>query len=125
MSRLYDSSAFSVPEVAGEIATVLPAGWDFEYDRLPEGGFYVGEVRDQDGAVMWSGNSPDERLLLLNCYGWLVLRGQKPKHPAWQRTVQLSPQQVTGSMAAVVSDMPDPGDLDPGQVESVYGGSDE
>lgn len=120
MPSLSELTAATLPELAAEVSAALPAGWQFDYDRTPEGHF-EGAIMDGTGSVCWSDAQADERFILLNAFGWLHTRNAPAAHPAWVRGPLVLPKLVP--LVSKQSD--DPADLDPDQVESVYGAVDD
>lgn len=111
MRPLEEVTAWSLLELQAELEEALPEGCGLEISRSPEGEWHVSlpGMRDESG--------PDLRLLLLDLYTWLFLRcHDKPGSALWDRRRETSLVLVT-----VGSNIPDPADLDPSQIELVYG----
>lgn len=120
MPSIEQIATWTVEEILGEIQRLLPEGTAFV--EAAKEGWHVATVQ-QRGAenaepqILWTDNGPDRRLVLLNAFGWLWLRGQKPKHPAWKpRGTEPARRHPAGAFPTV----PDPPDLDPENVRSVY-----
>ena len=80
-------------------------------------------VLSAEGDELWFGASTDRRVLLFNAYGHILrAAGARPRHPAWQRKgeVQIPTQYGMKSHQGSVS-IPDPEDLDPEEILSIYG----
>lgn len=119
MLSLEEMASWDVQDVRAAIASDLPEGWKF----IPEvvNGWYFAKYFDDVGRVVWEDQSADQRLLFFNAYGWLHLRNHKPRIPAWKlRTSEVSPATVAGRASHPQIVVPDPEDLDPDEVRSVY-----
>lgn len=114
MPSVHEINAWPPEQIREEIRRLLPQDWSFKEDT---GRWATGSFLDKDGAIMWEGEEPDRRLLLLSAYGWLWLRGQTPKHPVWKI------RKPGGAMPAQrqAPEIPDPPDLDPVEInKAVY-----
>lgn len=134
-ATLEEMTAWSVGEIQGEIHALLPKGLNFE--ALPdEGGFWTvsfWRVDEETGdkKVVWVETGPDQRIQLFNAYGWLwsQRRPKPPGHSPWQeRRREVGEDQINRAAARRHLPRtspggrraPDPEDLDPDEVRSVY-----
>jgi hypothetical protein len=117
MPSVDEMERWTADDARQEINKILPAGWSFEAHRDEEGWCHA-SFHSADGPI-WSESHPDLKLLLLNAFGWLWLRGQKPKHPAWRIREGAKPARPAPQPHPAVADPPD---LDPEEINSlVYG----
>lgn len=114
-----EMTAWTAEEAAAAIGKLLPAGWTIGLNQDDQGWFH-GEIKDAEAAVQWSDWQADRRVLLLNGFGFLWLRGQKTRHPAWRPRGMASARPNPADPMSRVSSVPDPADLDPAEVQSVY-----
>jgi hypothetical protein len=75
------------------------------------------------GDIYWEGASPDRRILLFDAYGYVLQEaGVKPKHPAWRRRGEIQvPEQYGAKAHQNGLHIPDPEDLSPAEILSIYG----
>lgn len=111
-------TTWSAEEIVEGIKSLLTGGQSFTYSLLPEG-FYSAQILMGE-VPLWHGEHADERLLLLNAFGWAYTRRPTTKtHPAWVRgtppmaQTHAGPQQHIESKELV--------DLDPTEIDAVYG----
>lgn len=104
-------------EIHGAILVALPPECRFEL--TDEGGQWRARFFGPDGAVLWWNTYGDPQVLLFDAYGWLWMRRQKPKHPAWKPRTSRTLVPVYGSTAHGPS-VPDPEDLNPAEIDTVY-----
>jgi hypothetical protein len=125
MPTLEEMTAWSLEEIRGEVKRLLTKGWSFSivWDQEEQIWFAQierdpGEDEGPDPVVVWSGFGPDEKILLFNVYGWLWLKIQpKPQGASpWVRKRELTTVGVTRKALGI----PDPEDVDPEEVLSVY-----
>lgn len=105
-------------EVAREIRRQLPASATFVCEW--RGGTWTARL-ESDGAVTFTIEHIDHRMALYAVYGHLWLRDHRPppQGSLWDAS---TPRPTTASVTRYVqSSFPDPEDLDPAQVASVYG----
>lgn len=117
MATWAEVSTWTNSDIVVEIQKLLPEEWVFEHQLEPTGAFSARVVEMSMGYVQWQDEQADERLLLLNAYGWLFTRKPTARHPAWIRG-ESNVVPVTKQMLPVVED---PEDLNPSEIESVYG----
>jgi hypothetical protein len=120
MPSIEEISAWSVQDILSEIQRLLPEG--FRFTEAAKEGWCIASVQQTvaespEAKVLWSDSGPDRRLLLLNAFGWIWLRGQTPKHPAWRPRPGGQPVR---RHPAPFPKVPDPPDLDPAEIRSVY-----
>ena len=124
MPTIEEMTAWTIDDIQSEIAQILPSGWAFDFDFDPDSGgwwakFVVGSGDQEQTAREWF-NCPEQRLLLLNAYGWLVSRDAKPRHPMWARRTTQIPKPIIGQRHLPGISVPDPEDIDPSEVQLVY-----
>ena len=116
-------SAWSLEEIRVEIRALLPNGWSLVDDE-GEGYWLIRIDRPGEEApvVEYEESNADERMALLNVFGWLWMRSlPKPdKMSPWNRRRELTREGVTTTVSLGGSQVPDPGDLDPIEIDSVY-----
>lgn len=80
-------------------------------------------LRNPAGDTYWEGASPDRRILLFDAYGHVLQEaGVKPKHPAWRRRGEVQvPLQYGAKSHQSGLHIPDPEDLSPAEILSIYG----
>ena len=121
MPSLEEMSAWSLDDIEAAIHHDLPNGWTYQRGYDPDRAGWA-TVIDAEGKVVWETSQiPDERLLLFNVYGWLLTRTATPRHPAWARRTGPTPRPVVGQRFLPGISIPDPEDIDPSEVQSVYG----
>ncbi len=118
MPEYVEMTAWSLDEVRAHLRRVLPSGWKFEQGEAEE--FLWAQILDENGGAIWDHVHMDERLLLLDAFCWLYFRPQpKPENSVWsERRAELTRR---GVMQKVLESVPDPEDLNPEEVRSVYG----
>jgi len=118
MPTLEEMTSWSLDEIRLHIQRHLPADHQF----FVEEGDFGWKVRFEapDGAQLWEQVGFDERVVLLDAFGWLWLRKspteQAPGSP-WVRRPDLRQEHVVRPPTTE----PDPEDLDPDEVLAVYG----
>lgn len=120
MPTLEEVTAWSGEELEAEARHLLPEGWGLSYEQGTDG-WWRASIFDAEQQVVWADSHADPRHLLLNAYGWLLVRGQQPTDPQWRRRRELSPRAVRGDLGLRGVTIPDPEDLDPSEVRAVYG----
>jgi len=121
MTLPLDISTWSEDRIKEELAARLPRGWAFSLLKDVETQFWV--VRIFCGAIEhWSGEDIAPNLALLHALGWVTLQTVKPKaNGLWVRKAgELTPERVHELAYRVSSPDPEPADLDPAEVGSVY-----
>lgn len=94
----------------------IPSHWVLQTSYMDQ--WHRASILDVDGNVQWVGEHSDPKLLYLDALGWLSTRERKVQHPAWKPREQEVP--LYRETPLVVSSDPDPEDLDPVAVASVY-----
>lgn len=115
MPTLEEVASWTLDQIRAHIHGLLPNGWVF--DLQPHTDHWRASYKSDAGLEVWTDKHVDQRIILLNAYGWLwQKRDPKKVHPAWrpQPTRRLIPVQHPAAR------VPDPEDLDPSQVQSVY-----
>jgi hypothetical protein len=134
MHPLEELSYWSIAAIREGLPRLLPEGWVFE--ESPSEGLWGAKIYSPD-KVEWQERSFDERLLLLGAYGFLWMLGYKSNEDSpWFRpntqtredslakinSVQFVPVFNTAKVVPMSRpNVPDPPDLDPSEVFSVYG----
>jgi len=124
MATVEQISLWSVDDALLNIKILLPEGWviNTAYDATSK--LHSVEVLNMEdpqsefGYSQWSGESFDLRVLLLDCYGWLVLRdAPNSSSPMWSRARDPLPKVTkTVTLGGQGTDSDDPGDLDPEEI---------
>lgn len=115
MFTLAETALWSEDETLMRVMDSLPVGWLFHESRV--GTTFHASVTDAAGAQAWSGEQNDRKLLFLDCLGWLRVKDHKTKNPMWRgRDVEVALYRPS----IAPSPIPDPPDLDPDEIASVY-----
>jgi hypothetical protein len=117
MPTINEIASWTLEEIRIEILKILPAGWSFREgreERWVQAAFF--KTGSPETPPYWSDTHMDPRLLLLNAFGWLWVRCQKPKHPVWRP--RSAPSRVVAR--PTIPQVPDPSDLDPQRIRQVY-----
>ena len=127
MFTFEEINSWEAPEIVRQIESRLEPGWRFVCE--PDMGMWAARIEqpDDDGEakVLWEDESPDQRLVLFNAFGWVWARHQ-PQRAAdspWRRRRDLTRKSVTQGVSASSTsypEVPDPEDLDPSEVLAVY-----
>lgn len=120
MSTIEEMSLWTVDDVMVQVRLLLPSGWEVTQGR--EGSFFVSTLSDSSGTVQWDRYNTDLRLLLLDAYGWLLLRNSRPANPSWSREKEITPKTVQGEVGLEGVPVPDPEDLDPKEIQAILAG---
>lgn len=119
MPSIEQISTWTIPEILQEIRARLTEGCTF-VEGTKEG-WYIATVQqtvaNAEVKVLWSESGADRKILLLNAFGWLWLRDQQPKRPAWRPRTGEGPSRPT---RGPLVNVPDPPDLDPAEIRAVY-----
>jgi len=119
-ATLSEMTAWSLEEARAALLAALPPGWVFNIiQRNP----FRAVLLDGDVEV-WSGDNYEERLLILDAYGFLATRqAPVPTVGPWvpRRT------ELTSEVVLRHAMPPDPPDIDPAELAVAYsiGGSDD
>lgn len=82
-----------------------------------EEGWYKAALTNQD-VHQWGGEHPDPKYLCLEALGWLSVQNRQVQNPAWRpRDQEVALHRPSGTL---ISPVPEPADLDPAEVASVY-----
>jgi len=122
---LDDLMVASVPELKDLLRTMLPDSCQLHSDWDPGEGLFNVLVRriGENGIVLWSQSGIDERILLLDLAGWLWfdrLPQPPPGSPWTLRNNRAAPARRPIGLPHLETSMPDPEDLDPEEVQTVY-----
>ncbi len=121
MFELGDISTWSIEEARTQVLNLLPEKWHLSVG-CDESGFWTVRVTspDEEGAdvLMWKGEALGELGVLLDAFGYLWLRSQPGPEldSPWTR----KKSRIPSPCFSVSDKAPDPEDLDPGEVASVY-----
>lgn len=110
---------WSNPEIMSETQKLMPEGTVFTCMFDEEGSVFVAQAVESNGEVLWGTFNPDERLALLAAFGhfWRKTQKRPPPGDHWgPRRQEMIHQYITKR----VERAPDPEDLDPDEVASVY-----
>jgi hypothetical protein len=116
MPTLDEMSTWTVDEINAQILKLVPASLKFELETHPD--HWRASYKTENG-VVWSEDHYALRILLLSAYMWLHQRLHPVRvHPAWRPSPSrpLVPVHPSGGSPPV----PDPSDLDPAHIASVY-----
>lgn len=103
----------TLEEVRQKILSFLPVGWTFEEETIGE----VFRVRLRHEVIEWEACHIDLQWLLLSACGYLWSKKHRPAPDSpWVRRHNPIAKTVTSRMVG----LPDPEDLDPKEIESVY-----
>jgi len=120
MYELEEMSAWTPDEVLVKIRENIPSGWGFHYGISTEDNWVYAIVKDSEGVELFSETQGDPKILFLDLLGWLMLRGQKAQHPAWQRrSGEVNPNKRE-TRQPKSSTEPEPADLDPVEVAEFF-----
>jgi hypothetical protein len=113
-------TGWSIDELREELKALLPKSWQFVI-QAERSGFWVvrfEELRESGPEMVWEALEVDERRALFEAYGylWMKQRPFRELDATWvRRRPMMSPPQ-----SSVSDSSPDPEDIDPEEVESVY-----
>jgi len=120
-------TAWDSLDIQMELKKLLPEGWAFEhlYGADCFWRALVVDLTDKEKPlVRWEGDNLDERMLLFDAYGWLWMRKYPPekrqRSPWRPRRSELTKEAVTQQVSTGQKVPPDPEDLDPKEVASIY-----
>jgi hypothetical protein len=120
MPSVEDIATWTIPEIVTEIRRLLPQGCSLVEDI--KDGWYVATIQFvtpemKEPKVLWSDHGVDQRILLLNAFGFAWLQGMKTKHPAWRPRTAAPIQRRPLGPTMGANPVPD---LDPEHIRSVY-----
>lgn len=115
---LEEMQTWSVDEIKAHIAEYLPDDTVFRCAFSDDIGQWRGWF-EQDKTVLWDQWSLDQRLLLLDAFGWLWAKRQ-PARPADSPWVGRQGRVPMEAVRRRAFSEPDPADLDPDEVQAVY-----
>jgi hypothetical protein len=117
MPSVEEINSWSDGQIVAEIRKLLPPHWSFTERPGSRQEWPAATIASPD-ATVWEGTEADRRILLLNAFGWIWLRGQKTKHPIWRVRGQEGARPAPRPPPSI----PDPPDLDPEEINRmVYG----
>lgn len=118
MIPLEEMAAWSLQEIESAIRRSLPPRWQF--NKTQNQGIFVVAFLNEEGAPVWEQERWDERLSLLDAFGWISLRGHEPLSEVWSRRRVDAPSRPASLRTQPLP--PDPEDLVPSEIERVYRG---
>jgi hypothetical protein len=128
--------AWSLSEIKDGIRLLLPKDWRFDHTLRDDMWHEVRILEPVSGGpddnslredrVVWSDTSPDEKLVLYGAYGFLLARRHRPRPDSpWVRRPNAVRdafrRKALQRFGAKFGTVPDPEDLDPEWIRSVYG----
>jgi hypothetical protein len=122
LPSLEEMTAWGTDETLAEVYVILPTGWKFNLNV--SGDYPVAEIVDEQGEVKWEDGSSDLKMLLFHAYGWLRnLLPRSAPHPEWgtRRRDDYRIPCVGKVGLANAPSVPDPADLDPDEIATMYG----
>ena len=123
MATLEEMTAWAAEDIAAEIQVLLGKDASLDWGESDGGLWWVHFIREDEEDPYHVESGLDERLALLNAYGYLWARSQPetPEGSPWRPRRR----ELTERGEVRYPSQPDPEDLDPQIVESMYGGIDE
>ena len=119
MPTLEEVASWTLDQIRAQIHQLLPKGWKFDLQQHTD--HWRAFYRTEADVEVWADRHYDQRIMLLNAWGWLwQQRDPKKVHPAWRP----KPGRQLIPVVHPASQAPDPEDLDPREVASVYSESD-
>ncbi len=120
MSKFLEMTLWSTDQIEAEIREILPSGhrfhtgwdeehrvWYFRFETETDSGEWV--TVEEEVAM-------DQKVALFTAYGWVWLQRAVPDHDSpWVRRQEVTKERVTQRVNA-----PDPEDLVPDEIASVY-----
>lgn len=120
LPTLEELSALDHTEIEALVRVSLPPEHTLTFQEEPgeAWGVWEAEIRDGEGQVVFWTSYPDQKVVLLNAYGFVWRRSYVPRNPVWQRrrddlreTARKGLMHLPGANV-----VPDPDDLNPGSV---------
>lgn len=118
MPNFEEAAAWTVDEVKRQNTLVLPKEWTLVSGTTDD--LFTCTIKDNHEIVRWQEVHPDLRFVLLSAYGWLVTRDLKNVNPVWSPRRELTQDIVRQHVTFRSSDAPDPEDLSPEDVRTLY-----
>jgi len=112
---------WTLDDINAQILTTLPKDWTFEIQTHTDHWTATYKVKTEAGDenVVWTETHYALRVLLLSAFMWAHQKRNPTKvHPAWRRGPERALVPVHHSTAQ--HSIPDPQDLDPEHIRSVY-----
>lgn len=119
MFSLEEMASWTLEEVRHQIKELLPKGHKFGVRQLEGDEGWEAHYEDAEGNVLWRRSGLDERVLLLDAFGWLFVQQRSRPAPGspWNKRPPVAQQPIEHRPVEI----PDPEDLDPAEVLAVYG----
>lgn len=121
MALPFDVASWTEERIQEELGTQLPVGWHCTLTKNPE--TLVWWVTVFEGVVKhWEGDAAAPNTALLNALGWAMVRLAKPSEsgPWTPRRNEITKDRLHDLAYRVSSPDPEPEDVDPDEVASVY-----
>jgi hypothetical protein len=115
MFTVEEITAWSIDELITEIRVLLPPGVALTVDSQP--GYFVVRLTNAEGSLVQEEVNPDQRLALLNIFGCLWSTPSVSDDSPWRRRREFPRRPID---MANRQDVPDPEDLNPDEVQSLY-----
>lgn len=108
---------WTADDINAQILQALPKGWKFDLQTLPD--HWRASYKNENDAEIWAEEHYALRVLLLSAFSWLFQqRNPSQVHPAWRPGPGFKLVPVRRSTEHIP--VPDPSDLNPENIRSVY-----
>lgn len=115
-----DSATWTEERIQQEIAIRLPQEWFFTLDKDPVTMKWWVKIFEIESKLVWESESIAPNLALLDALGWLELQFNRPREVGpWMPRGSTQSRPHDRAYRTVAPD-PDPDDIDPDYIESVY-----
>ena len=111
---LGETTTWTAKDAYERLKESLPKNWVLGH-KVHEG-WHQASILDDEGTQKWAGERADPKILFLDGLGWLSLQAHQVRNPVWRPRTQ----EVPLHRPPLKEEVPDPLDLDPSEVESVY-----
>ncbi len=113
-------TTWTFDEAVAQVYMSLPEGWGFK--RTSSEGYHTASIVDDQAVEVWTCEEPlpDPRMIALEAYGWLYAQKHQVQHPKWVRHHEIDRHQILGKVGLPGISVPDPGDLDPAEIDEMY-----
>lgn len=119
MLDLEQMVSWTPTQIQAAIQAMVPDGWAFQFGV--QGDRFQATFQNPMGEDVWTDTHWDTQNLLLSAYGWLWMRLNGPvRRSTWQRRAKHGLRHVPGLVTLPGITVPDPEDLDPGEINAVY-----
>lgn len=114
MFSLGETTTWTAQDAYERLKGSLPREWVLKHET--QDGWHRALIFDGEGNQKWAGEQADPKILFLDALGWWRLQTHQVQNPVWRPRTQ----EVTLQRPPLKEEIPDPLDLDPNEVESVY-----